>query len=75
MPLILGVVEVVLLRQREKEAVALLAALGEKLTVLHPLKDIEGVPEVEGELEVEKLALGDGELLPVELCDTERVAQ
>ena len=41
----------------------------------HPLKDREGVLEVEGEPEVEKLALGDGELLPVELCDTERVAQ
>ena len=41
----------------------------------HPLKDIEGVLEVEGEPEVVKLALGDGELLPVEHCETERVAQ
>jgi hypothetical protein len=37
--------------------------------------DAEGVCELEDEPEMVRLALGDGELLPVELCDTERVAQ
>ena len=41
----------------------------------HSLMDAEGVCELEDEPEMVRLALGDGELLPVELCDTERVAQ